>query len=126
MSVPHFPFTLQNHKKTRDFVCLFISVCMPCAWKDLSKHLSAYCVCVCGPSTSSSVAPALAALVRLSREAGPLLFFLLLPANLDLPYMSEETLWNCAISLSPSKHRSLKVNDLKTKGSTRCLLLGST
>lgn len=49
MSVPHFPFTPQNHNETRDFVCLFTSVCMPRAWKDLSKHLSAYCVYVAPP-----------------------------------------------------------------------------
>lgn len=61
-----------------------------------------------------------------SGEAEPLFLFLLLPANLNLFSMSGEVLWNCAVSLSPLKHRSLKVNDQKTKGGTRCQFLGSS
>lgn len=44
MSVPHCPFTPQNHNETRDFDCLFTSVRVPHAWKAPSKHLSAVCI----------------------------------------------------------------------------------
>lgn len=114
---------LQNHNEARDFVFSLVFVCPMNGRTSVNTCLPTVCMWpfrffLRGASPGGSG--------EAEQRGWTFVVLLSTPCQPRSTLYVRETLRNCAISLSPSKHRSLKVNELKTKGSTRCLLLGST